>query len=79
VTVLFVYQGPQDPALEQRVCDAARDSFGVDTSRRGSHSGEDGMTTVTLDVGGDARPIVEWLRRQPAVIDAAQDSFGEHA
>ncbi|HET8728254.1 MAG TPA: hypothetical protein VFO41_12140 [Alphaproteobacteria bacterium] len=46
-----------------------------------SQSGEDGMTTVTLKLRDDdrEREAAEFLRRQREIVDAVQESFGEHA
>lgn len=80
MSILFVYQGPRNTSLE----DALRRDLGAafgEVRQTAAHSGEGGMTTVTLEIADDrrAQDAAEWLRSRPEVTDAAVGSFGEHA
>jgi hypothetical protein len=55
------------------------DRFGG-VSQTGSHSGEEGLTTVTLEAAEDSSlAVVEHLRGRGDLLDAARGSFGENA
>lgn len=75
--ILYVYEGERKAALEDEV-------LGRLSARHGgvrqveTHSGEGGMTTVTLEADeADAAEIVEALRGRGDILDAAQGSLGE--
>jgi hypothetical protein len=81
VKILYTYGGTRDTALEHAILDDLAARFGAVT-QAASHSGEDGMTTVTLDSALESAAevtLVKALRHRPEVIDAARDSFGEGA
>lgn len=74
--VVYVYQGGRDAALEAEV-------LGLVPGARclAATAGMQGMTEVTLEVPGDdaAAAVVDRLRGQPRIVDAARGSLGEGA
>ena len=77
--ILYVYEGPRNAAREAEVLRTLNDRFGG-VSQTDSHSGEEGLTTVTLEAEEQrSLAIVEHLREQSDVLDAVQGSFGENA
>lgn len=81
MNILYVYEGPQDPELEGAICRDVAAHHGP-TRQVGSHSAEDGLTTVTLafeDPLGEAEDIAQTLRSYRRIVDAARCSFGEGA
>ena len=77
--ILYVYEGQRNAALEDEVLNTLRTRFG-DVRQVETHSGEGGMTTVTLEADEEkAAGIVEALRGRGDILDAAQGSLGEGA
>ena len=73
--ILYTYDGARNSVVEHAVLEDLGARFGA-VSQVASCSGEDGMTTVTLE-GPDDQSIVEALRQRPEVVEAARESFGE--
>ena len=77
--ILYVYEGPRSATREEEVLRTLNDRFGG-VSQTDSHSGEEGLTTVTLEADDErSLAIVEHLRGRGDLLDAAQGSFGENA
>ena len=77
--ILYVYEGPRNAAREEEVLRTLNEEFGG-VSQTESHSGEEGLTTVTLEAAEESSlPIVEHLRGRGDLLDAVQGSFGENA
>ncbi|HSK38505.1 MAG TPA: hypothetical protein VK943_01950 [Arenibaculum sp.] len=81
MNVLYVYAGSRDQHLERAILRDIGDQYGP-ARQVGSHSGEDGLTTVTLafDEGTvSVQHVAETLRGYRRILDAAEGSFGEGA
>lgn len=81
MNILYVYEGSQDPELEVAICQDVAAHHGP-ARQLGSHSAEDGLTTVTLafeEPAGEAEDIAQTLRSYRRIVDAARCSFGEGA
>lgn len=85
MNVLYVYAGNRDQELERAILRDIGDQYGP-VRQVGSHSGEDGLTTVTLafdensgSASGSAQDVAETLRGYRRILDAAEGSFGEGA
>ena len=77
--ILYVYEGPRNAAREEEVLRTLNDRFGG-VRQTDSHSGEEGLMTVTLEADEDGSlAIVEHLRGRGDLLDAVQGSFGENA
>ena len=78
--IIYTYEGRRDEKLERSVAGAVAERFGG-ADQTGSHSGEEGMTTVTLELPdtADWQQVVEMLERRGDLVEAASESFGEGA
>ena len=77
--ILYVYEGQRKAAMEEEVLRTLGARFG-EVRQIETHSGEGGMTTVTLEADKEnAAEIVEALRGHGDILDAAQGSLGEGA
>ncbi|EWY37122.1 hypothetical protein N825_21275 [Skermanella stibiiresistens SB22] len=78
--IIYSYEGERDEGLEGSVLKDIGERFGQ-VGATGSHSGEDGLTTVTLDLGAGQhwREVVDALERRGDLVEVAGESFGEGA
>lgn len=78
--IIYSYEGNRNADLERSVAREISERFGA-AEQTGTHSGEEGLTTVTLDLPDTEhwQQIVELLERRGDLVEAARDSFGEGA
>jgi hypothetical protein len=74
------YEGEQNEGLESSVLQDVGERFGQ-AGQTASHSGEEGLTTVTLDLPGAEhwQKVVEALEGRGDLVEVAPESFGEGA
>ncbi|UEM20153.1 hypothetical protein JL100_024240 [Skermanella mucosa] len=78
--IIYSYEGGRNEGLESSVLREIGERFGEATAT-GSHSGEEGLTTVTLDLPAarDWQPVVDALEKRGDLVEVAGESFGEGA
>ncbi|WP_207460312.1 hypothetical protein [Azospirillum sp. SYSU D00513] len=82
MNILYAYPAEKGQGVEAEILGILRDRFGnaVQTAReeRDAERGDSTDVFVTVEMNdrhGEA--VIDCLRAHPAVIDAAQESFGE--
>jgi hypothetical protein len=78
--IIYTYEGGRNETLERSVASEVSQRFG-EADQTGSHSGEEGLTTVTLELPdtADWQQVIEALERRGDLVEAASESFGEGA
>lgn len=78
--IIYSYEGERNEGLESSVLDDLGQRFGQ-TGQTASHSGEEGLTTVTLELPGAEhwQKVVEALEGRGDLVEVAPESFGEGA
>jgi hypothetical protein len=78
--IVYSYEGERNEGLESSVLQDVGERFGQ-AGQTASHSGEEGLTTVTLDLPGVEhwQKVVEALEGRGDLVEAAPESFGEGA
>jgi hypothetical protein len=76
--IIYSYEGGRNEGLENSVLHDIRERFGQ-AGQTSSHSGEEGLTTVTLDLPdtGHWQKVVEALESRGDLVEVAPESFGE--
>lgn len=70
--IIYSYEGGRNEGLESSVLREIGERFGEATAT-GSHSGEEGLTTVTLDLPAarDWQPVVDALEKRGDLVEVA--------
>jgi hypothetical protein len=78
--IIYSYEGGRNEGLESSVLHDVEGRFGQ-AQQTASHSGEEGLTTVTLDLPdtGHWQKVVEMLEARGDLVEVAPESFGEGA
>jgi len=78
--IIYSYEGGRNEGLESSVLHDVEEHFGQ-AGQTASHSGEKGLTTVTLNLPdtGHWQTVVEALESRGDLVEVAPESFGEGA
>ena len=78
--IIYSYEGERNEGLESSVLHDVGERFGQ-ARQTASHSGEEGLTTVTLDLPDTEhwQKVVEALESRGDLVEVAPESFGEGA
>ena len=78
--IIYSYEGGRNEGLESSVLHDVEERFGQ-AGQTASHSGEEGLTTVTLDLPDTEhwQRVVEALESRGDLVEVAPESFGEGA
>jgi hypothetical protein len=78
--IIYSYEGGRNEGLENSVLHDVGERFGQ-AGQTASHSGEEGLTTGTLDLPdmGHWQKVVEALESRGDLVEVAPESFGEGA